>query len=401
MWEKLAREWRQLGVSLHKGRRREVHLRSCALIGIGVAIACGALTALNFVQHCGFVTVTTAVFCLGGLALAFSAIRFRKTTAATGALLTMCAIAFTYYGVAGVNEGFSVLWMLVVPLAFCYFMNVRAGIVLALYYLAFIVVLFYTPAGALVDGFYSDTFMNRFPLLYALYAFMMSIAMVRYHQAAMSAIEYEAQLEGEVATQTAVAEQRAEKIAGLSVELVEALAGAIDAKDVYTNGHSLRVANYSALLAAELGFPEFEVAEVRRAGLLHDVGKIGIPDDVLNKPGALTDEEREVIRSHTLKGENILSCVGDLEDAARVARWHHERFDGGGYPDGLAGTAIPLHARIVAVADSYDAMASKRVYSNEVDTEAIRAELASCRGTQFDPRCLDAFLRLLDAGALE
>ena len=148
------------------------------------------------------------------------------------------------------------------------------------------------------------------------------------------------------------------------------------------------------LLAEELGWDKAEVDAIRTEGLLHDIGKIGITDPVLNKPGRLTDYEFELVKEHTTVGHHILMGSKTLRSAADVALWHHERWDGTGYPDGLKGTEIPLHARVVAIADSYDAMRSRRVYSGEMDPDEIRRELEAGRGTQFDPDLLDAFLRL-------
>ena len=135
--------------------------------------------------------------------------------------------------------------------------------------------------------------------------------------------------------------------------------------------------------------------------MLHDIGKIGVPDSILKKPGALDDEEYALIKNHTLWGAEILKNVTNVPDAKVVARSHHERWDGTGYPDGLAGMQIPLCARIVAIADAYDAMSSARVYRQPLARSAIRSELLRGRGTQFDPQLLDAFLPLFDSGELD
>lgn len=204
------------------------------------------------------------------------------------------------------------------------------------------------------------------------------------------------QLKEEVKRQTAKAEERRRQMEEMSFQTVQALAGAIDAKDRYTKGHSARVADYSALIANELGWEKERVDKLRYAALLHDVGKIGIPDSVLNKPGRLTDIEFSVIKSHTTTGCEILGNILTAEDAVDVARHHHERYDGNGYPDKLSGEDISEMARIVCVADSYDAMNSKRIYRNPLSREKIRSELVRGRGTQFDPVILDVFLKLFD-----
>lgn len=192
-----------------------------------------------------------------------------------------------------------------------------------------------------------------------------------------------------------------EKVEEMSVQMVETLANAIDAKDRYTKGHSFRVAEYSAVIAKELGWSKKQIETIRYEALLHDIGKIGIPDSVLNKDGKLTDVEFNVIRSHSTIGADILRAVTTLPGAQYVAKYHHERFDGKGYPSGIAGTEIPVNARIVCLADAYDAMSSERIYRAAFSKEKIRKELVDGRGTQFDPEFLDLFLKLFDEDRLQ
>ena len=207
-------------------------------------------------------------------------------------------------------------------------------------------------------------------------------------------------LQAEVDRQTSLARSRQRQVEDMTLQTVKALAQAVDAKDKYTNGHSGRVSEYAVLLAEELGWPQDRVQNLRYASLLHDIGKIGIPDSVLNKPGRLTDEEFEVVKSHTTQGADILSQVTAVPGLSDVARYHHERWDGTGYPSGLSGESIPENARLVAVADAYDAMTSSRVYRPALPPSVVREELERGRGTQFDPAMLDAFLHLLDSGRI-
>ncbi len=181
---------------------------------------------------------------------------------------------------------------------------------------------------------------------------------------------------------------------------VETIAATVDAKDAYTRGHSGRVATYAAAIADALGLPEADVARIRQAGLLHDVGKIGVPDAVLLKPGQLTDEEFAVIKQHPEIGERILRGLPFLAEILPAVRHHHERWDGRGYPDGLAGDAIPPDAAIMAVADSLDAMTSSRTYRVALPiAEAIR-RVREGAGAQYDPRVVVAFDRALADGTL-
>ncbi len=195
---------------------------------------------------------------------------------------------------------------------------------------------------------------------------------------------------------TSEVEKKTEEIEGLSLHIVRALAEAIDAKDRYTNGHSGRVAEYSKEIARRYGFPEEKLDDIYVMGLLHDVGKIGVPDAVINKPGRLTDEEFELIKTHPVMGSKILKNITELPQLSNGARWHHERYDGTGYPDKLSGEDIPIEARIIAVADSYDAMSSRRSYRNVLSQDVIRYELTKGKGTQFDPRLADIMLSMMD-----
>ena len=149
-----------------------------------------------------------------------------------------------------------------------------------------------------------------------------------------------------------------------------------------------------------MGWNRSEIVNLRHAAHLHDIGKVGIPDIILNKPSKLTNEEYAVIKEHTVIGAEILKNVSIINHVTEVARSHHERYDGHGYPDGLKGEEIPIHARIVAVADSYDAMNSRRIYRNSLPKETIYEEIRKNRGTQFDPEIADIFLRLMDENRL-
>ena len=182
----------------------------------------------------------------------------------------------------------------------------------------------------------------------------------------------------------------------LFIQVVESLATAIDAKDTYTNGHSVRVAEYSKEIAKRYGYNEEKQDAVFMMGLLHDVGKIGIPDSVINKPARLTDEEFALIKTHPSVGARILSNIKKMPRLADGARWHHERYDGKGYPDGLSGEDIPEESRMIAVADAYDAMTSNRSYRRYLSQEVVRDEIEKGKGTQFDPQFADIMIQMID-----
>ena len=203
-------------------------------------------------------------------------------------------------------------------------------------------------------------------------------------------------LQQEVDEQTAEIRDQQEQLRKMTYQITEALAGAIDAKDTYTSGHSFRVATYSQEIAIRYGYTYEQCQTVFITGMLHDVGKIGVPNAIINKPGKLTDEEYAVMKTHPAIGAEILEKITTIPFIATGAHWHHERYDGRGYPDGLSGNDIPEIARIIGVADAYDAMSSKRSYRDPLPQEVVRGEIEKGRGSQFDPIFADIMLKMID-----
>lgn len=191
-------------------------------------------------------------------------------------------------------------------------------------------------------------------------------------------------------------EESQQALEKMNEKIVATIAKTIDARDRYTNGHSQRVAKYALELAKRMGKTEAEQREICYAALLHDVGKIHIPDAIINKPSRLSDEEFAHIKLHPLSGYYILRDIDEIALIAQGAKWHHERFDGNGYPNGLAGKNIPEVARIIGVADAYDAMTSNRIYRKIMPQEKVREEIEKGKGTQFDPEIADIMLRMID-----
>ena len=204
---------------------------------------------------------------------------------------------------------------------------------------------------------------------------------------------YHKNLKKLVAERTAKLQEAYSTLKKAHLDSVKVLGEAIDAKDPYTRGHSDRVRQMSLQIARSLGFSEERLEILEYGALLHDIGKIGIKDEILRKPGALSGEEYQTIREHPLIGVKIVEGIEFFKDKIPMIRNHHEQFDGKGYPDGLAGEAIPLEARIIAVPDAFDAMASLRSHQKTRDLEAILSEMEQNKGRQFDPGIMDIFLR--------
>jgi len=194
--------------------------------------------------------------------------------------------------------------------------------------------------------------------------------------------------------------EQAQKIRASFLNAITALVYALEAKDKYTSGHSQRVAGISVAIAKELGLPQPEIEKIRLAGLIHDIGKIGVRESVLNKPARVTADEYQHILSHCDIGEHILTPIVEDEQILKAVRHHHERYDGTGYPDRLSGGQIPLGARILAVADTYDAIISGRPYREAESIQAACDEIQRHKGTQFDPEVVDAFLRIRKSAKL-
>jgi putative two-component system response regulator len=206
---------------------------------------------------------------------------------------------------------------------------------------------------------------------------------------------FQQSLQDEVDKKTQKLQESNRKVMNLSTQVMLTLANTIEVKDKYTKGHSMRVAEYSREIARRLGKSETEMNNIYYIALLHDIGKIGISDEIINKPGKLSDDEYKVIKSHPVLGADILKDMSEMPEAAIGAHWHHERYDGKGYPDGLAGEEIPEIARIIGVADAYDAMSSKRSYRDILSQDTIKKELLEGMGNQFDPEIVVVMLEMI------
>ncbi len=191
-------------------------------------------------------------------------------------------------------------------------------------------------------------------------------------------------------------EDSKEQLEQAYLDMVQTLRYTVEAKDSYTRGHSDRVSEYSVLIGEKLGLPAEQIKTLRIGGLFHDIGKIGIPDSILLKPAKLTDEEYSQIKNHPSIGAHILGSAAIFQDIIPIVKHHHERYDGNGYPSKLKGEEIPYLARIAAVADTFDAMTSRRSYRGPIEVEHVKEEIKRCEGTQFDPQIAEVFIEILN-----
>ncbi|MBO4394893.1 MAG: diguanylate cyclase [Eubacterium sp.] len=401
MKKRIVNAWKDLNRSIYTGKRLKDNMRALTIVSLFCAALGLVLVILDIVVENYIMIIPSALTLICGLASAYLVAVLKRRDIAIIIPTAFCAIAFTFYTFTGAGEGTALLWSLLMPVGICYFVSVKYGILLSIYYTILYLIVFYTPIRDSVSVYYTEAFMARFPLMYASMSIFTGIAMIQYHRSSLLEIEYTERLNAEVKKQTAVAEERAHRIQQMSYQTIQTLAYAIDAKDPYTRGHSTRVSGYSVKIAEALNWDEERVNNIRYAALLHDIGKIGVPDSILNNPKRLTDVEYDIIKSHTTMGAEILKNRVLIDNAENVALSHHERYDGTGYPNGLKGEEISEEARIVAIADAFDAMSSNRIYRKACDKEHIHRELIEGRGKQFDPKFVFVFITLWDSGQLD
>ncbi len=304
--------------------------------------------------------------------------------------------------ITGGQEGFGIFWMCIISL-FTFFSNQkRVFYIVNSIYILLVILGFWTPLSHFCYDF-SDTMRVRFPLLYMIEFIFATVIKTRLSKVESNRnillnnlIELQDNLQQQVEVRTKELQDEKNNSEKLLIELTQALATTIDAKDKYTSGHSKRVAEYSRMLAAALGKDEKTQQEIYLFALLHDIGKIGVPDWIINKQDKLTEEEYAEIKKHPQIGYEILKSISILPNLKTGVRWHHERIDGKGYPDGLMGDNIPEFAKIISVADAYDAMTSNRSYRDSLPQDVVRSEIKRQIGTQFDPQVAAKMLEIID-----
>ena len=307
--------------------------------------------------------------------------------------ISTCTV-FTYYLIIGGNEGTLPLWILLIPFSIITVTKIRYGITVCLIMQLIVVTLCLTPVKYFLQYDYSEYFLINFP---SIYTFDMILTFVIAYQLQKSKIQEFNRIHE---LRTAVENER-KKNETLTMRVIMSMSHAEEAKDMYTQKHSIRVAEITLLLAKKLNIDKEVLNLIYTAGMIHDIGKIGIPDSILNKPGKLTKEEFDVIKTHPTIGINILADFPEFNQIKNAILYHHERYDGKGYPTGLKGEEIPIIARILSVADAFDAMNSTRVYRPNLNKEAIIEQFEICKGTQFDPVIAQLMIDLINSGEVE
>ena len=381
--------WQVFCADIDDGERMKENWSSLQNSLLILAVFCFVLAIINALSNQYRVMVSTLTLC----ALFLTTYMVMKITGKYGVSLTICliglVIVLTYYVLSGENNGFSALWTLMAPMFIMIIIGVKAGVAIGIYFQTLLTVLFWTPLRSFVEMHYTENFLKRFPVLYLCALVISLLAMLAHKKQRMDLDACQDKLEKAV-------QEEHDKAKLIAFQTVGAIIGLVDAKDAYTDDHSLRVAQYSLVIAEEMGWDQKTAENLYYSALLHDIGKVGVHDAILKKTGRLTDNEFAIMKTHTSIGATILREMSFLGDVDEGALYHHEKYDGTGYPFGLSGESIPQNARIICVADSFDAMNTARVYRAKCDKDYILNEIRSGRGKQFDPEVVDAFFRCIE-----
>ena len=355
-----------------------------------VAIVLSVMSAYKFTTAMMFSTI----FLSAGL-LIINIIVLKKASLKYVALCLCITVypVLTFYIFQGGHDGFGIYSILLLPLCLFIVFGLNRGLIACTYFLVLLCICFYSPAKSLLLYKYPESVLQYFPILYFVFFIFSFIINLQIKSLRLRQLNHNVEL------QQSVLEER-NRVEKISLETISIIMKALEAKDSYTEHHSLNVAKYAKAIAEKLKLPAKEIEHIYTLGLLHDIGKIGVPEVILNKPDRLTDEEFEKIKKHVLVGCEILKNFSSMPELYVGALYHHEWYDGKGYSNGLVGENIPITARIIAVADSVDAMYSNRVYRSSRSREYVMEQLERNKGTQFDPELSDIMIQLIGEGIL-
>ncbi len=296
----------------------------------------------------------------------------------------------------GANDGFSLLWYLLIPVITLILLGMPFGVPVCIGFGFYIMLFFWTPLRNYLFYTYPQDYWFFYPIFYWGFCLIVVVMDIFYKSYQIRQAENEHDLEKEVLASIAGTQK-------LMIDSVTAISQMLDEKDGYTQQHSKRVAEYSKLIAQNMPGQTFtpdEISAIYRSALLHDIGKIAVPDAILNKPARLTDEEYAIMKNHTIWGKEILCGLSFLPQADIGASYHHERYDGSGYPYGLKGDELPEFARIISAADALDAMNSNRCYRKHCDKDYIIHEFEKGSGSQFDEKIASIVIHLIKEGQI-
>lgn len=342
----------------------------------------------------GAATLAVALICVLVAILLPRIPQVRILCKVTSVVLLFLSIPILFMGA---NDGFSLLWYFLIPMITLILLGIPFGAPICIGFGCVVMLVFWTPLHDLLFYDYPYEYRLFYPIFYWAFCLIVVVMDIFYKTYQMQQRENEKNLETEV-------QQALFQTKNLMVSSVATIGRMIDAKDGYTRRHSQRVAEYACLIAQNLSHADFsqdDILLIYRCGMLHDIGKIAIPDQILNKPERLSDREYEIMKKHTLWGEEILSELEFLPLADLSATYHHERYDGKGYPRGLKGQELPLVVQIICAADALDAMNADRCYRRRCTREYIIEEFEKGAGKQFEPEVAATVVRLVKDGKIQ
>lgn len=390
MWERI----KSLFIVMHKSSRNEAQQKQARRLLLAGEIIVELFMLLNvivdFPRHSFVIQVRLIVYLVIYLIGIILTILIKNPIVPSVIFDLAFLYGFSMTFMYGTYDIFGSLWMIVVTPLSMYILSFAVSFwTCVVYFLIVTFLTFYQPTRYMLSVRYSEVFLSRYYIIYFIDLLISTIAMMQLH-----VMRYNQNRNLERLEEAVKAEH--DKVTSISMQTILAINNAVQAKDTYTGQHSQRVSHFACLIAQKLGWAEDDINELRTIALLHDIGKIGVDEDILNKPSRLTDDEYVQMKQHTVMGGSILKDLTLIPNVDLGATFHHERYDGRGYPEGISGEDIPIEARIIGIADTFDAMNFSRIYRPRCDLDYVKGELQKGRGTQFDPELLDIFVQVCE-----
>lgn len=389
MFERVKSVWNTIRQNPYTGERGIK--RFLVLVCLSIISSCYLifLSVINFIRGNDNLGVIILVCFLINIPVLIHTIRAKNIKIATIIYSGCFMMLYTYAIMTGPNDGGGNLWLFSLPLMNMFCFGIIPGLVINGWLLSFILLNVLCPPlrSILISYPYPEGNLLRLFITYFADFLLSFVIAYEYHSTLLDQLDYASRLK------SAVREER-DKVRDISMQTIFSINKAVEAKDLYTGEHSRRVADMSRLIAAGMGWNETEQRRIHDIALLHDIGKIGVSWDILNKQGQLTDDEYDSVKMHSVTGGDILAQLDFIRNISAAVRHHHENWDGSGYPDGLAGQAIPVESRIIAVADAFDAMRYDRSFRSAHDRDFIIHELKAGSGSLYDPEITALFLEI-------